>query len=59
VVAFGLGQGNGSIVFSTTGVLHVASASENASFGAQVCSDPSAPSDWKSNPDISGCNGGG
>ena len=57
VVAFGLGQGNGSIVFSTTGGLHVASSSENSAFGSQVCSDPSAPGEWKNSPDIAGCNG--
>jgi hypothetical protein len=55
VVAFGLGQGNGSIVFSTTGGLHVATTAENGTFHDAVCSDPSAPSAWRGG-DIAGCD---
>lgn len=48
--------GNGVIVFSTAGGLHLITTTElNQQFSQEVCSSPNAPADWKKPPLIS-CN---
>lgn len=48
VVAGGIGNGNGVFVFSQSGALHLVPEAEMQEFDTQVCSDPGAPSTWKS-----------
>jgi hypothetical protein len=47
VVADASGSGDGNMVFSTSGGLHLMPQSDMDQFGATVCSDPSAPKTWK------------
>ena len=47
VVADAAGSGNGSMVFSTVGGLHLMPESDVQEFSATVCSDSTAPQAWK------------
>ena len=47
VVADASGSGDGNMVFSTSGGLHLMPESDMEQFGATVCGDPSSPKSWK------------
>lgn len=47
VVADASGSGDGNMVFSTSGGLHLMPQTDMQDFGATVCSDPSSPKTWK------------
>jgi predicted Ser/Thr protein kinase len=47
VVADASGSGNGNMVFSITGGLHLIPESDMNQFSSTVCSDSSAPKSWK------------
>jgi hypothetical protein len=47
VVADASGSGNGNMVFSTVGGLHLMPESDMQQFSATVCSDSTAPQSWK------------
>lgn len=47
VVADASGSGDGNMVFSTAGGLHLMPQTDMDQFGATVCGDPSAPKAWK------------
>jgi hypothetical protein len=49
-----VGNGNGTVVFSNAGGLHLASASEDQDFLQSVCSDSSSPADWRG-PAVDSC----
>jgi hypothetical protein len=48
VVANAIGNGDGSLVFSRSGRLHLIPESNLQQFSDDVCSDPTAPRAWKS-----------
>jgi len=51
VVANGLGDGDGSFVFSRSGGLHPIPEPDLQQFSDDVCNDPAAPKAWKSQND--------
>jgi len=48
IVAEGIGNGNGSFVFSQSGGLHLIPEPDLQQFSDAVCGDPTAPTAWKS-----------
>jgi hypothetical protein len=43
-----LGVGDGSVIFSSSGSLHLVHESDLQQFSDVVCNDKTAPTDWKS-----------
>jgi hypothetical protein len=57
VVAAAIGNGNGEILFSTTGGLHVTTYPEFTQFETQMCSsNPGVPSSWQGGDSLWSCS---